>query len=144
MLSGFVLPVLEYWSAVWCPAAHTHLKQLDRVVSGASFLTGRVFKYNLAHRRSVAVVCMLYKIRCNPFYPLYGALPVPYVPVRVIHGDVMVIHGPAIQNLAVQQGFYSIFSISMERSKWSFHLKWAETIRSISDFFKTMVNDGTS
>ena len=40
MLSGFVLPVLEYCSAVWRSAADTHLKQLDRVVSGARFLTG--------------------------------------------------------------------------------------------------------
>ena len=31
---GFVLPVLEY-SAVWCSAADTHLKLLDRAVSGA-------------------------------------------------------------------------------------------------------------
>ena len=37
---GFVLPVLEYCSAVWCSAGDTHLKLLDRVVSGASFLTG--------------------------------------------------------------------------------------------------------
>ena len=29
---GFVLPVLEYCSAVWCPAADTHLKLLDRAV----------------------------------------------------------------------------------------------------------------
>ena len=34
---GFVLPVLEYCSAVWCSAADTHLRLLDRVVSGASF-----------------------------------------------------------------------------------------------------------
>ena len=34
---GFVLPVLEYCSAVWCSAADTHLKLLDRVVSGAAF-----------------------------------------------------------------------------------------------------------
>ena len=27
---GFVLPVLEYCSAVWCSAADTHLKLLDR------------------------------------------------------------------------------------------------------------------
>ena len=33
----FVLPVLEYCSAVWCSAADTHLKLLDRVVNGASF-----------------------------------------------------------------------------------------------------------
>ena len=34
---GFVLPVLEYSSAVWCSAADTHLRLLYRVVSGASF-----------------------------------------------------------------------------------------------------------
>ena len=34
---GFVLPVLEYCSAVWCSAADTHLKLLDRVVNGALF-----------------------------------------------------------------------------------------------------------
>ena len=38
---------------------------------------------DLAHRRSVAVLCMLHKIRCNSMHPLYGALPVPYVPVRL-------------------------------------------------------------
>ena len=59
---GFVLPVLDYCSAVWCSAADTHLKLLDRVVSGARFLTGGVFECDIAHRRSVAVLCMLYKI----------------------------------------------------------------------------------
>ena len=76
----FVLPVLEYCSAVWCSAADTHLRLLDRVVSGASFLTGGVFECDLAHRPSVAVLCMLYKIRCNQMHDLCGALPVP-VPV---------------------------------------------------------------
>ena len=37
---GFVLPVLEYCSALCCSAAETHLKLLDRAVSGARFLTG--------------------------------------------------------------------------------------------------------
>ena len=67
---GFVLPVLEYCSAVWCSASGTHLKLMDRVVSGASFLTGGMFKCDLAHRRFVAVLCMLYKIRCNPLHPI--------------------------------------------------------------------------
>ena len=80
---GFVLPALEYCSAVWCSAADTHLRLQDRVVSGASFLTGGVFECNLAHRRSMVVLCMLYKIRCDPMHPLCGALSVPYVPVRV-------------------------------------------------------------
>ena len=36
---GFVLPVLEYCSAVWGSSTDTHLKLLDRAVSGARFLT---------------------------------------------------------------------------------------------------------
>ena len=75
--SCFFLPVLEYCSAVYCSVADTHLKLLDSVVSGASFLTRGVLECDLAHRRSVAVLCMLYKIRCNPMHPLYGTLPVP-------------------------------------------------------------------
>ena len=57
------------------------IKLLDRAVSGAQFLTGGVFERDIAHRRSVAVLCMLYKIRCNPMHPLNDALPGPYVPV---------------------------------------------------------------
>ena len=79
----FVLPVLEYGSAVWCSAADTHLKLLDRAISGALFLTVGAFECDIAHRRSVAVLCMLYKIRCKAMHPLNGALPGPYVPVRV-------------------------------------------------------------
>ena len=84
--SGLVLPVLEYCFAVWCSAADTHLKLLDRVVSGACFLAGGVLNCDLSHRQSVAVLCMLYTIRCNLKHPLCGTLPVPYVPVRVTHG----------------------------------------------------------
>ena len=83
---GFVLPVWEYGSAVWCSAADTHLKLLDQAVSGARFLTGGVFECDIAHRRSVAVLCMLYKIRCIPVHPLNGALLGPYVPLRVMLG----------------------------------------------------------
>ena len=86
MLLGFCLASFEYCSAVWCSAAYTHLKLLDRVVSGACFLAGSVLNCNLSQRRSVTVLCMLDKIRCNPMYPLCGALPVPYVPVRVTRG----------------------------------------------------------
>ena len=83
---GFVLPVLGYCSAVWCTAADTHLKPLDRVASGARFLTWGVFECDIAHRRTVALLCMLYKIRCYPMHPLSGALPVPYVPMLVTSG----------------------------------------------------------
>ena len=86
---GFVLPILECCSAVWCSAADTHLRLLDRVVSGTSFLTGGAFECDFAHRRFAAVLCMLCKIRCNPMHPLYGALPVLYVTVRVTRGAVI-------------------------------------------------------
>ena len=64
----------NFW---WCSAADTHLKLLDRVVSGACFLAGGVLNCNLSHRRSVAVLCMLYKIRltrCTHFVALYLCL----------------------------------------------------------------------
>ena len=60
-----------------CSAADTHLKLQDRVVRGANFFNWGVFEFDLAHLRSVAVLCMMHKIRCNLLHPLYGALPVP-------------------------------------------------------------------
>ena len=86
MLPGFCPPILEYCSAMWCSATDTHLKLLDRAVSGARFLTGGMFECDIAHRRSVAVLCMLYKIRCNPMHPLNDEQPGPYVPARVTRG----------------------------------------------------------
>ena len=80
------MPILEYCFVIWCSAAGTHLRLLDRAVSGASFLTGGVFECDIAHRRYVAVLCMLCKIRCNSMLPLYGALPVT---VRVTRGAVI-------------------------------------------------------
>ena len=64
-------------------AADAHLKQLNGVVSSARFLTWGVFEYDITHRRSVAVLCILYKIRCNPMHPLYSGRPLPSVPVWV-------------------------------------------------------------
>ena len=83
---GFVLPVLENCSAVWCLAADTHLKLLDRAVSGARFITGGVIECDISYRQSMAVLRMLYKIKCNPVHPLNGALPGPYVPALVTRG----------------------------------------------------------
>ena len=80
---SFVLPVLEYCSAVWCSAADSHLKLLDRVVRVDSFSAGGVLECNLANRRSVAEFCMVFKIRSNPMHRFTGVLPLPYVPARV-------------------------------------------------------------
>ena len=89
MFYGFCLASFGVLFCRLVLTADTHLRLLDRIVSGASFLTGGVFECSLAHRRSVAVLCMLYKIRCIPMHPLYGALPVPFVPVQVTRGAVI-------------------------------------------------------
>ena len=69
---------------MWCSAADSHLKLLDRVVRSAGFLAGGVLECNLAPRQSVAELCMLFKIKSNPVHPLSGALPLPYVTARVM------------------------------------------------------------
>ena len=116
--SGFVLPVLEFCSAVWCSAADTHLKLLDRVVSGACFLAGCVLNCNLSNRQSVAVLCMLYKIRCNPMHPLCGALPVPYVPVRVTRGT-LIAHRYTYAPPRCRTSQYRMTFIPLSESLWN-------------------------
>ena len=44
---GFVLPVLEYCSVVWCSAADSRLKLLDRAVSGVRFLPVGMFECDI-------------------------------------------------------------------------------------------------
>ena len=71
---GFVLPVLDYCSAVWCTPAETHLKQLDRTVSGARFLTWGVFECDISHPRSwQSCVCFIRSgaTRCTLLMVLY-------------------------------------------------------------------------
>ena len=81
----------QLWSIVLQSGArlpiHT-FKLLDRAVTGTRFLTMDMFECDIAHRRSVAVLCMLYKIRCNPMHPLNDAPPGPYVKVWVTRGAV--------------------------------------------------------
>ena len=82
---------------MWCSAADNRLEcsaadnrlGVNRLGARLLIIGWSVFECDLAHRRSVAVLCMLYKIRCNPLHPLHGALPVPDVPVRVTRGAVI-------------------------------------------------------
>ena len=64
---------------------------MDRVVRSAGFLAGGVLEFNLAHRRSVAELCMLFKIKSNPMHPLSGALPLPYMLAHVTRGAFVLI-----------------------------------------------------
>ena len=48
-----------------------------------------MFECDIAHHPSVAVLSMLYQIRCNPMHPLSGAIPGTYVPVRATRGPLV-------------------------------------------------------
>ena len=85
----FVVLCCQFWSSVLQCGARQPIHTINYwtvPVSGARFLTGGVFECNIAHRRSVTFLCMLYKIRCNPMHSLNDALPGSYVPVRVTSG----------------------------------------------------------
>ena len=87
---------------MWSSAADTHLKLLDRVVSCARFLIVGVLECDIAHRRSVAVLCMLYKIRCDPIHPLCGALSMMYVLVGVTSDALVAYIGTLVRRLAAE------------------------------------------
>ena len=103
---------------MWCSAADTHLKLLGRAVSGARFLTGDVFECDTAHRRSVALLCMLYKFRCNPMQPLNGGLLGPYVKVRVTR-DALVAHQFTYAPPRCRTSQYSTIFIPISLSFWN-------------------------
>ena len=113
---GFVLPVLDYCSAVLCLAADTHLKLLHCVVSSACFLTLGMFRCDLAHCRSVAALCMLYKIRCDPMHPLWCSTCAVCAITRGCDRTSIHLFASSLQNLAVQHDFYSPVSIFVGRS----------------------------
>ena len=103
---------------MWYSAADSHLKLLDRVVRSAGFLAGGVLECNLADRRSVAELCILFKIKSNQMHPLYGALPLPYVPARVTHGALVAHIGTrsrllVVGLLSIAEALFPSFSVSL-------------------------------
>ena len=120
---AFVVWSCPFWSTVLqCfSAADAHLRLLDHAVSGASFLTGGVFECSNAQRRFVTVLCMLYKIMCYPMYPLFGALPAPYVPVQVtccVSAAHLYTYAPLRCRTLQDHLTFIPLSVSVERSCW--------------------------
>ena len=77
-----------------------------------------MFECDLAHRWSVAVLCMLYKIMCNPIHPLYGALHLPYVPVHVTRCAVIA-HRYTYAHLRCRTSQYRRTFIPLSVSLWN-------------------------
>ena len=111
----------QFWSTVLQSGARLPIHTLNYwtvQVSGARFLTRGVFECDIAHRRSVAVLCMLYKIRCNLMHPLNSALPGPYVPVRVTRGA-LVAHRYTYAPPRCRTSQYSWTFIPLRVSLWN-------------------------
>ena len=103
---------------MWCSAADSHLELSDRVVRSAGFLPGGVLECNLAHRRPVAELCMLFKIKSNPMHPLSGTLPLLYVPARVTRG-VSVAHRHSIAPPHCRTSKYRRSFVPLSVSHWN-------------------------
>ena len=79
---SLLLPILEYCSPVWGSSAEGHLALLDRIVSRVTQMSNGLVQCDLQHRRNVAALCMLYKVRANAAHPLNSRLPLPYMAPR--------------------------------------------------------------
>ena len=83
----------EYCTPVWMFVVTFYLFILDRAVSKAVRLSDGLVVYDKGHRRRVAVLCLLYKICCNPNYSQAAALPGYLVPARLASFVVSVYSG---------------------------------------------------
>ena len=81
---GLLLPIVEYCSPVWGSAVDGHLNLLDSVVRKVTHMSNGLVQCDLRHRRNVAALCMLYKIRANECHPLNHRLPQAYVAPRAL------------------------------------------------------------
>ena len=110
-----------FWSTVLQCGARLpiHLKLLFRAVSDARFLTGGVFECDIAHRRHVAVLCMVYKIRCNPMHPLkmHYLGRMCQCGLHTVHWSYIgILMRHLAAELAVSHDFFSPLSVPLERS----------------------------
>ena len=129
MLSLFYpvcIGVLFYGVVLGCK--YTLPKLLDRIVSDASILTRSVFEWDISHRRSVAALQMLYKINCNQICILFMGLYQGSMCQCELHSLLRSHIGTLMRLLAaepriVRQDFYSLVSISVERS-WCPRIRW--------------------
>ena len=83
---SFILPHFEYCAPVWCSAAQSHIRLINRCFSMIRFILPDV-ELDLDHRRKVGCLSLFYKIFNSPDHPLFGALPNRLVPTRVTRGS---------------------------------------------------------
>ena len=98
-----------YWSTVLQCGTRPPIHTLNNLT--VFFSWGCVWVC-IPHRRSVAVLCMLHKSRCNPMHSLHGALPVPYVLVWVTR-DALVPYEYTNAVTCCRNSFFISFALSL-------------------------------
>ena len=90
---------------------------LKYLISGCLFFSaGAVLECNLANCRTLAVLCILFKIKSNPMHPLNSAWPLPRVPSRVTSSALVVYkhsYGPPGWNTYRCSRTFVPFSVSL-------------------------------
>ena len=115
---SFMLPVLEYASVVCSSAAVSHLILLDRIVNRCARLMNDAVLCCLEDRRSVAGLCMLYKIRERVGHPLFECLPAPLRRDRLTRRT-EVLNDYAFEPVRYRTNQYSRLFISAFVDKWN-------------------------
>ena len=85
---------------------------------GCYFFAGGGLEYNLTHRQSVAVSCMLFNIKSNLRQPLSGALPLPYVSAHVTRGA-LVAHRHSLAAPRCRTSQYRRTFVPLSLSLWN-------------------------
>ena len=115
---SFLLPVLEYASVVWCSAAISHLTLLDRVVNRCSRLLNIAMPCSLSDRRSVAGLCMLYKVRERVGHPLVAFLPARFQRERLTRRT-EALHDNAFEHVRCRTNQFARSFIPAFVDKWN-------------------------
>ena len=120
LVDAFGVLSYQFWSTVLQSGARLPIHSLSyrTMQSVVPVFNWRCVECDIADRRSVAVLCMLYKIRCDPVHPLDGALPGPYLPVRVTP-SALIAHRYTYALLRCRTSQYSMTFILLSVSLWN-------------------------
>ena len=108
----------RFWSIAQQSGAQLPTHTLNYWTELSGVLVFQLVVCNLAHRRSVAYLLMLFKIKSNPMHPLSGALPLPYVPARVTLGA-LVAHRYSFAPPRCWTSQYSRIFVPLSVSLWN-------------------------
>ena len=102
---------------MWCSAAVSHLKLLDRNLNAIKFLIPEL-AVDLWHQRAVSSFCMLYEIFLNVDHPVHTLLPSVYQPPRLTR-NALGAHSCTFSSIRLNTSQYSRSFIPATTKLWN-------------------------